>query len=159
MAQWLTLLAPLIESVKTPKRGRTTEGTPKMTSKRQQLLASKAPKGKATKERANRKRQAETQEETPARPITIIPRGPVQLEPDPLAMKIKIGTEEEAEEDPIEHRQTCRGVFGPQRRMGRRYPALRNPYQGWNRNRFKQNRSQNSLRNKPYRRNRIRQDP
>ena len=86
------------------------EGTPKMASKRQQLLASKAPKGKAsdmnkaTKERANRKRQAEMQEETLARPITSILRRTVQLEQDPLAMKINIGTqEEEADEESTEH--------------------------------------------------------
>ena len=75
-------------------------------------MASKAPKGKAAntdkaaKERANRKRQAETQEETPARPIKIIFHRPVQQEPDPLAAKINIGTqEEEAEEEPLEHVQ------------------------------------------------------
>ena len=66
VSQWLTLMAPLVEPIKTTKRGRSTEGTPKMASKRQQLLASKAPKGKAAdmdkaiKERANRKQQAET---------------------------------------------------------------------------------------------------
>ena len=112
MSQWLTLLAPPVEPVKTTKRGRTTEGTLKTASKRQQLLASKAPKGKAadkdkaTKERTNRKRQAETQEETPARPIKITLCRLVQQEPDPLAMKINLGTqEEEAEKDPIEHLQ------------------------------------------------------
>ena len=114
VSQWLTLLAPPVEPVKTTKRGRTTEGTLKTASKRQQLLASKAPKGKAadkdkaTKERTNRKRQAETQEETPARPLKIIFRRPVQQEQDPLATRINIGTqEEEAEEEPTEHLQRC----------------------------------------------------
>ena len=79
-AQWLTLLAPLIEPVKTMKRGRTSEGTQKTASKRPQLLESKAPKGKATKERATRKQQADTEEEPSARPITIIVRRPVPLE-------------------------------------------------------------------------------
>ena len=119
VAQWVTLLEPPIEPVKTTKRGRTMEGTPKTASKRQQLLVSKAPKGKAADtdkasiERANRKRQAGTQEETPARLITVILRRPIQQEPDPLAMKINIKTqEEEVEEDPIEHLQTGRGAFG-----------------------------------------------
>ena len=80
VAQWLTLLAPPIEPVRTMKRGRTSEGTPKTASKRQQLLESKAPKGKATKERATRKQQADTEEEPSARPITIIVRRPVPLE-------------------------------------------------------------------------------
>ena len=69
-------------------------------------MASKAPKGKAAdtdkaiKERANRKPQAETQEETPARPIMIILRQPIKQEPEPLAMKINIGSqEEEAKEE------------------------------------------------------------
>ena len=75
-------------------------------------MASKAPKGKAAdtdkaeKERANRKRQAETQEETPARPIKITLCRLVQQEPDPLAMKINLGTqEEEAKEDLTEQLQ------------------------------------------------------
>ena len=106
VAQWLTLLAPPIEPVRTIKRGRTSEGTPKTTSKRQQLLESRAPRGKATKERATSKRQAETGEEPLVRPIAIIVRQPVPLEQDPLARKINIGTqEEEAEEEPTEHLQ------------------------------------------------------
>ena len=112
VSQWLTLLAPPVEPVKTTKRGRSTEGTPKTASKRQQLLASKATKGKAadtdkaTKECANRKWQAKMQEETPARPIKITLRRPNQQEPDLLAMKINLGTqEEEAKEDPTEHLQ------------------------------------------------------
>ena len=66
VAQWLTLLAPPMETSKTTKRGRSTEGIPKTASKQQQLLASKATKGKAAdtdkarKERANMKRLAET---------------------------------------------------------------------------------------------------
>ena len=44
VAQWLTLLAPPIEPMKTTKRGRMMEGTPKTASKWQQLLESKAPK-------------------------------------------------------------------------------------------------------------------
>ena len=104
VAQWLTLLAPPIEPVRTIKRGRTSEGTPKTTSKRQQLLESRAPRGKATKERATSKRQAETGEEPLVRPIAIIVRQPVPLEQDPLARKINIGTQEEqAEEEPTEH--------------------------------------------------------
>ena len=105
-------IGALCRAVKTTKRGRSTEGTPKMASKWQQLLASKVPKGKAadtdkaTKEHANRKQQAETQEETPARPIKITLRRPNQQEPDPFAMKINLGTqEEEAEENPTKHLQ------------------------------------------------------
>ena len=85
-----------------------------MASKRQQLLASKPTKGKVadtdktTKECPNRKRQVETQEETPAWPIMITLRRPSQQEPDPLVMKINLGTqEEEAKEDPTEHLQRC----------------------------------------------------
>ena len=109
MAQWLTLLAPPVEPITAKKRGRSTEGTPKTASKRQQLLAAKATKGKeadtekTAKERPN---QAETQEATPARPIKITFRRPGQQEPDPLAMKINLGTqEEETAEEPSEHLQ------------------------------------------------------
>ena len=107
VAQWLTLLAPPVEPVKTTKRGRATEGTPKMASKRQQLLASKATKGKtvdaekAARERATWKRPGETQEE---RTLKIKFRRPVQQETDTLAARINIGTqEEEAEEELEEH--------------------------------------------------------
>ena len=98
VAQWLTLLAPPVEPVQTKKRGRATDGTPKAASKRQQLLATKATKGKtvdteqAAKERASRKRPTDTQEETPARPLKIRLRRPVQQETDPLAAKINVRT-------------------------------------------------------------------
>ena len=66
VAQRLTLLEPPVEPIKAKKQGRSTEGTPKTALKRQQLLAAKATGGKeadtaqTTKERPNRKRQAET---------------------------------------------------------------------------------------------------
>ena len=48
----------------------------------------------------------ETQEETPARPLKITFRRPVQQRTDTLAARINIGTqEEEAEEEPTEHLQ------------------------------------------------------
>ena len=99
VTQWLTLLVPPVEAVQTKKRTRTADGsTPKTTSKRQQLLASKATKGK--------KRLTETQEETPVRPVKITIRRPGQKETDPLTAKINAGTqEEETEEEPTQHLQ------------------------------------------------------
>ena len=112
VAQWLTLLAPPIEPVKTKKWGRVPEGTPKTASKQQQLLASKATKGKTTdtekaaKERATRKRPGEKQEETQERPLKITFRRPVQQVTDTLAARINIRTQqEEAEEESTEHLQ------------------------------------------------------
>ena len=108
VAQWLALLAPPVEPVKPTEGGRATEGTPKTASKRQQLLASKAPKGKAADTekatKATQKRQGETQEESTARPLKIVFCRSIQQEPDPLAARINIETqEEEAEEEPTEH--------------------------------------------------------
>ena len=42
VAQWLTLLAPLVEPIKPRKQGRLSESTPKTASKWQQLMATKA---------------------------------------------------------------------------------------------------------------------
>ena len=46
VAQWLTLLAPLVELVPTKKKGRTTETILNKPSKWQQLLAKQAPRWK-----------------------------------------------------------------------------------------------------------------
>ena len=111
VAQWLTLLAPPVEPVRTKKRVRVTETTPNKPSKRQQLLAKHTPRWKEGstsqqgKEPPSRKRQAETETpvEPPVRPLKIKLRRQEQ-EPDPLATKINIRTqEEEAEEDPADN--------------------------------------------------------
>ena len=98
VTQWLTLLVPPVEAAQTKKRTRAADGTPKTASKRQQLLASKATKGK--------KRPTETQEDAPARPVKITIRRPGQKETNSLTAKINAGTqEEETEEEPTEHLQ------------------------------------------------------
>ena len=129
VTQWLTLLVPPVEAVQTKKRTRTADGsTPKTTSKRQQLLASKATKGK--------KRLTETQEETPVRPVKITIRRPGQTETDPLTAKINAGTqEEEMEEEPTEHLQRQTKTKTVETARERPHPNLSKP-QGWNRNRF-----------------------
>ena len=95
----MVIFLPPVDPLQTKKRTRVVGGgTPKATSKRQQLLASKATKGK--------KRLTDTQEETPVRPVKITIRRRGLKDTDPLTAKINVGTqEEETEEEPTQHLQ------------------------------------------------------
>ena len=98
VAQWITLLVPPVETVQPKKRPRVSEGsTSKPASKRQQLLASKATKGK--------KRVPEPEEVSPVRPVKITLRRPGQKEPEPLTAQKHAVTQEEETEEPEEHLQ------------------------------------------------------
>ena len=111
IAQWMTLLAPPVEPVKTKKWIRVTETTPNKPSKRQQLLANHMPGWKEGsisqkgKEPPSQKQQADVEVlvELLVRPLKINLHREEQ-QPNPLAAKINIGTqEEEAEEGPADN--------------------------------------------------------
>ena len=100
VAQWLTLLVPPVEPVKTKKQIRVTETTHNKPSKRQQLLANHMPGWKEGsisqkgKEPPSQKQQADVEVlvELLVRPLKINLHREEQ-QPNPLAAKINIGTQ------------------------------------------------------------------
>ena len=110
VAQWLTLLAPPVPTIKVKKWGRVADATPNKPSKRQQLLAKHTPGwtegglAQKEKEQPSRKRQVKTEapEEPLVKPLKIKLRWQ-ERDPPTLAQRINIGTqEEEAEEEPAD---------------------------------------------------------
>ena len=79
VAQWLTLLAPPVPTIKVKKWGRVADATPNKPSKRQQLLDRHIPgwteggSAQKGKEQPSRTRQAETEApvEPPVKPLKI----------------------------------------------------------------------------------------